>query len=173
MLHIPEQNQRETAVQQLLYRHIRIDGETDSNDYKTKEKFILEELMVPEKWLSYAKAVRAGAMGSHQIEIKYLLKAQQWSKAHEVMMSHIAPDLIINDEIDFLKSLLAQFEKTRDIQNWKTQGEVLLHFIELNEKVKTSSQLTKLLSTYQFCFFSSIRSVKMPKTPTKKCSLSK
>lgn len=51
------------------------------------------------------------------------------------MMQHIAPDLVINDQIDYLKSLLNQFEATKEIQNWKTQGEILLNFIGLNEKV--------------------------------------
>lgn len=136
MLHVTEKNPREIAVQQLLYRHIRIEGEIDDEAYNEQENFIVNELMVPEKWLSYAKAVRAGSKGNHHVELKYLLKAQQWSKAHDIMMQHIAPDLVINDQIDFLKSLLQQFEMTRDIQNWKTQGEVLLHFIELNEKVR-------------------------------------
>jgi nuclear pore complex protein Nup98-Nup96 len=136
MLHIVEKNHRELAVQQLLSRHIRIDGESDEGDYVEKENFIVESLMVPEQWLSYAKAVRAGVMGSHHVELKYLLKAKQWSKAHEVMMQHIAPDLVINGQMDFLLSLLKQFESTRDIQSWKMQGEVLMHFIQLNEKVR-------------------------------------
>lgn len=166
LLHIVEQNHRESAIQQLLYRHIRIDGETDCNGYKEKEKFIVEELMIPEKWLSYAKAIRAGAMGSHHIEIKYLLKAQQWSKAHDVMMLHIAPDLIINDQIDFLKSLLKQFEVTRDIQNWKTQGEVLLHFIELNERVRNLAAFIFNLVLIP-TLFSSTHFVNMPRKLTK------
>lgn len=135
ILHVAEKNPREVAIQQLLYRHVRIDGESDENDYTEKEKFIIEALMVPEKWLSYAKAIRAGSMGHHQVELKYLLKAEQWSRAHDVMMQHIAPELVINDQTEFLKSLLKQFEATRDIQNWKTQGEVLLRFIELNDRV--------------------------------------
>lgn len=135
MLHIIDQNHRETGIQQLLYRHIRIDDELGS-EYSTKEKFILEELQIPEKWIFWAKAVRAGAMNNHQVELKYLLKAQQWSKAHDVMMLHIAPDLIINDQISYLRSLLLQFESTKEIQKWKTQGEILLNFIQLNEKVK-------------------------------------
>lgn len=146
MLHIVDKDHREVAIQQLLYRHVRIDGESDENDYSEKERFIVEDLHLPEKWLSYAKAVRAGLMGSHQVELKYLLKAEQWSKAHDVMMLHIAPELVINDQTEFLKSLLKQFETTRDIQNWKTQGEVLLHFIELNEKVRNNLVL-KLVQT--------------------------
>lgn len=143
MLHIADKNHREIAVQQLLYRHIRVEGESDDNEYSEKERFIVESLMIPPKWLSYAKAVRAGAMGNHHVEVKYLLKAQQWSKAHDVMMQHIAPDLIINDQMDFLKSLLKQFEVTRDIQNWKNQGEILMHFIELNEKVNNNPETVR------------------------------
>lgn len=137
MLHMTEKNHREIATQQLLYRHIRIDGESEDGTYTEKEKFIVESLMIPEKWISFAKAVRASAMENHHLEVKYLLKAQQWSQAHDVMMRYLAPDLIINDQMKFLKSLLKQFEVTRDIQNWKTQGEILLNFIELNEQVNS------------------------------------
>lgn len=135
MLHVADKNHREVAIQQLLYRHIRVEGEVEDVEYTEKEKFIVESLTIPEKWLCFAKAVRASAMGNHHVEVKYLLKAQQWSRAHDVMMQHIAPDLVINEHVDFLKSLLQQFEVTRDIQNWKTQGEILLHFIQLNEQV--------------------------------------
>lgn len=135
MLHIVDQSHRESAIQQLLYRHIRIDDELDIG-YSEKEKFLIEDLHIPEKWIFCSKAVRAGAMNNHQVELKYLLKAQQWSKAHDIMMRHIAPDLVINDQVDYLKSLLLKFEVTKEIQNWKTQGEILLNFIELNEKVK-------------------------------------
>lgn len=134
-LHLADRDQRESAIQRLLYSHILIEGEDIGNNYAEKEKFLIESLTIPEKWISYAKAVRAGAMGAHNIELKYLFKANQWSKAHEVLMLHIAPDLIINDQYDFLKSLLSQLEETASIKNWKIQGEVLLTFIELNEKV--------------------------------------
>ncbi|CRK89895.1 CLUMA_CG003627, isoform A [Clunio marinus] len=141
MLHVNDKNHRENAIQQLLYRHIRIDGESNEDkNYSEKEEFVVKTLQVPEKWVSYSKAVRAGAMGNHHVELKYLLKAKQSSRAHEVMMRHIAPDLVINDQMDYLKSLLKQFEDCHDIQNWKTQGEVLLHFIELNEKFKTLNE---------------------------------
>lgn len=135
LMHIVDKNHRELAIQRLLFNHIQIDGANDKDNYVEKEKFLIESLMIPEKWISYAKAIRAGALGAHSLELKYLLKAQQWTKAHEILIQHIAPDLVINDQYDFLKSILLQFEDTKDIQNWKTQGEILLTFIELNEKV--------------------------------------
>lgn len=86
MLHVSDQNHRESAIQQLLYRHIRIDDELDIG-YAEKEKFILEELQIPEKWIFWAKAVRAGAMVNHQVELKYLLKAEQWSKVYDIILT--------------------------------------------------------------------------------------
>lgn len=134
MLHIAEQNYRDKAIHQLLYRYIKIDDELDS-EYSAKEKFILEDLGISEKWIFWAKSIRARSLNNHQVELKYLLKAQQWSQAHDVLMKHIAPDLMINDQIDYLKSLLKQFENTKEIQHWKVQGQILLNFIELNESV--------------------------------------
>ncbi|XP_070502956.1 nuclear pore complex protein Nup98-Nup96 [Chironomus tepperi] len=132
MLHISEQNYREKAIHQLLYRYIKIDDELNS-EYSAKEKFILEDLGISEKWIFWAKSIRARSLNNHQVELKYLLKAKQWSQAHDVLMKHIAPDLFINDQIDYLKSLLKQFENTTEIQHWKVQGQILLNFIELNE----------------------------------------
>lgn len=136
MLHISNQNYRESAVQQLLYRYIKIDDELDS-EYAAKEKFIQEELHMPEKWIFWAKAVRAKSLNNHQVELKYLLKAKHWAEAHDVLMKYIAPDLFINNQTDYLKSLLKQFEATNEIQRWKTQGEILLNFLELNESVSS------------------------------------
>lgn len=144
MLHIANQSFREKAIHQLLYRYIKIDDELTS-EYSAKEKFIMEDLAISEKWIYWAKSIRARALNNHQVELKYLLKAQQWSQAHDVLMTHIAPDLLINDQIDYLKSLLKQFENTKEIQHWKVQGQILLNYIELNENVR--NQLFKILKT--------------------------
>ncbi len=137
LLHIPNQLQRELAVQQLLYRYIRVDGEQHSNamDYIEKEQFIIDQLRVPEKWIFWAKAVRAGSFHNYNVQAKYLLKARQWTQAHDIILQHIAPDAIINENFTYLKSLLEQFEEVQSIANWSTQGQILIDFIEMSEKV--------------------------------------
>lgn len=139
LLHIPNQSQREQTVQQLLYRYIQVDGEANSADpnYNQKEEFVLFDLGIPEKWIFWAKAVRAGAFHNYHIQAKYLLKARQWSQAHDIIMQHVAPDAINNDKIVYLKSLLQQFEEVRQISNWSNQGQILVDFIELSEKVSS------------------------------------
>lgn len=93
LLHIRNQSQREIAVQTMLYRYIDL---SEDAEYLKKEKFIISDLGVPEKWIYWAKAVRAGALNRHHAQADFLLKAKQWATAHEVIMNHIAPDAIIN-----------------------------------------------------------------------------
>lgn len=99
LLHIPNQAKRELSIQEILYRYIEI---SNDNKYIEKESFIVNELGVPEKWIYWAKAVRAGAQKNYHAQADYLLKAKQWAMAHEVIMVHIAPDAIINGELLFL-----------------------------------------------------------------------
>lgn len=93
LLHIQDQQKRELSVQELLYRYVDL---TQNEDYRDKEKFIVDVLGVPEKWINWAKAVRAGALKKYHAQADYLLEAKQWALAHEVIMDHIAPDAIIN-----------------------------------------------------------------------------
>lgn len=93
LLHIQNQSQRELAVQKMLYRYIDL---SQDEDYLEKERFITSDLKIPEKWIYWAKAVRAGALNKHRAQAEYLLRAKQWAMAHEVVMNHIAPDAIIN-----------------------------------------------------------------------------
>lgn len=93
LLHIPNKSQRELAIQQILYRYIDL---TKNDDYKAKESFIVNELGIPEKWIYWAKAVKAGSLKQYREQADYLLKAKQWALAHEVIMREIAPDAIIN-----------------------------------------------------------------------------
>lgn len=141
MLHINDQNYRESSIGELLYRHIRIDDELYEG-YSEKESFIIEKLGIPKTWIYWTKAVKSKAMNKHQLEIKYLLKAYHWNKAHDLLIQHIAPDLIVNDNTKALKSFLVHFTEVKDIQNWNIGGKILQNFISLNEKVY-----------FNFCFF--------------------
>ncbi|XP_053682559.1 nuclear pore complex protein Nup98-Nup96 [Sabethes cyaneus] len=131
LLHLNDQSRRELSIQDLLYRHIELSTE---EDYLERELFVIGDLGIPEKWIFWAKAVRAGAQFDYHQQACFLLKAKQWSKAHEVIMEHIAPDCVINDDVPYLKSLLNEFEDVKQISNWSTKGQILRDFIDLNEK---------------------------------------
>ncbi|KAL9891435.1 nuclear pore complex protein Nup98-Nup96 [Glossina fuscipes] len=143
LLHIKDRNQRGLAVQNVLYRYVMISKDVPLSE---KEKFVINNLGVPEKWVDYAKAVKAGSLGAYHLQAKYLLKAKQWSLAHEVIFQRIVPDAIINDNLDYLHGLLSQFEspdlhKNIKVPNWSKQGQIFFDFININEKFKSLKSL--------------------------------
>jgi nuclear pore complex protein Nup98-Nup96 len=93
LLHLRDTRRRELCIQQILYRYVEL---TKNVDYLEKEKFVIDGLSVPAKWIYWAKAVKAGSNRNFHLQAKYLLCAKQWSMAHKVIMEHIAPDAIIN-----------------------------------------------------------------------------
>ncbi|XP_053680653.1 nuclear pore complex protein Nup98-Nup96 [Anopheles nili] len=145
LLHLNDQARRELSIQQLLYRHIQLvapdDGssddeaeDTERHDYLARERFIVEELGVPEKWIYWAKAVRAGSVFDYPQQAHYLLKAKQWALAHEIILMQLAPEYVMNDKIAQLKEMLDSIEDPKQISGWPTKGQILVDFIELNEK---------------------------------------
>lgn len=99
LLHIANPNQRELAVQNILYKYVSL---SQDDDYVEKERFIVNDLGVPDKWVYWAKSVKAGAQNKYHKQADYLLKAKQWAAAHDVIMKHLAPDAIINGKnLDF------------------------------------------------------------------------
>lgn len=113
LLHIENRVQRELSVQNVLYKFIQLSGdEVEDEEYNDKELFVINDLGVPQRWVFWAKAVRAGAMSKHHAQAEFLLRAEQWAMAHDVIMSHIAPDAVINGKaqsLNFRTSLNMHF----------------------------------------------------------------
>lgn len=109
LMHIDDQKLRELSVQQMLYKYVRLVTDDDEADgaegvaaYAEQESFVVDDLGVSRRWIHWAKAVRAGAMAKPHAQAEYLLKAEQWAMAHEVIMLHIAPDAVINGGINLI-----------------------------------------------------------------------
>ncbi|XP_030369193.1 nuclear pore complex protein Nup98-Nup96 [Scaptodrosophila lebanonensis] len=136
LLHIKEQNQRESAVKNMLQRHVSVSEEIALTE---QENFVIHRLGVPEHWVNFAKALQAGYSGQRHLQAKYLLRAKEWAMAHEIIYLHIAPDAIINNDTDYLHDLLTQFECTDEgsivkVPNWANEGQIFLDFIDISAK---------------------------------------
>lgn len=160
LLHIPNKSQRELAIQEILYRYIDL---TKDEAYNAKESFIVHRLGIPEKWIYWAKAVKAGASKQYREQAEYLLKAKQWALAHKIIMDQIAPDAIINgkfmehfdfdrrnfienvfwcvfffsDNTRYIKDLLDRFDDPRLVPNWANQGMIILDYLDMISKVNS------------------------------------
>ena len=93
VLHLRDTGRRRKAVLDLLSRHVEID---ESLDYTKREEFLKEELGIPSMWINEAKAVKGCAMRRYGEAAWYLIQAELWNKAHEVIIEHLAADAIIN-----------------------------------------------------------------------------
>ncbi|XP_071653293.1 nuclear pore complex protein Nup98-Nup96-like [Temnothorax longispinosus] len=55
----------------------------------------------------------------------YYIQAEQWTQAHEIIIEHLAADAIINENYEYLKSLLTPLVPTEccgTISGWSHQG---------------------------------------------------
>lgn len=97
LMHLEGAGRREATIKEVLNRFIRLNGEKEcTKAYQEKESFVIHELKVPGEWVYAAKAMRSGVFDRHHDQVKFYLKAKEWSQAHEILMEKIAPDCIIN-----------------------------------------------------------------------------
>jgi nuclear pore complex protein Nup98-Nup96 len=134
--HIEDGSRRKEAIEAVLDRNIASCDEE-------KERFLVDDLGIPVKWVARARATLARAQGRPRDRVDNLLVAERWVEAHEVLVKDIAPDCIIGQEYRYLSSLLSQLSPPHiadNIPGWQTQGWVFHQFISVEEAVSTLVQ---------------------------------
>lgn len=126
VLHLLDGDARELAVRELLARHVE-DLEEDCEKFL----FVKERLLVPERWISEAKALHARYLQLHVREAEYLLSSHAWAEAHRTIVQKVAPAAVISGDLEQLRILLAKFEDFSQVKNWNLGGQVYLDYITL------------------------------------------
>ncbi|XP_046478891.1 nuclear pore complex protein Nup98-Nup96 isoform X1 [Neodiprion pinetum] len=136
VLHLEDTGRRRSAVVDLLSRHVELD---ERSDYMKREEFLREELGIPSMWINKAKAIKAGAMKRYGEAAWYLIHGEQWNAAHELIIEHLAADAIINENLDYLNSLLSPLVPTEcssTINGWAHRGQLLWDYMLINEEIE-------------------------------------
>lgn len=144
LLHIPDSLRRHSVVLDVLGRHVALSGDSD------REVFLHERLLIPKQWIFKAKALRAKSEGKLHDQAWYLLKAGLWNQSHDIILKHIAPDAIINENYAHLKKFLVELappERSATIMDWKIGGSVFLDYINLS--MKLDRIVKREMDTYQ------------------------
>ncbi|KAL0126104.1 hypothetical protein PUN28_004910 [Cardiocondyla obscurior] len=137
VLHLRDSVRRRTAVQDLLLRHIEID---DSPEYVAREQFLKEELGISTVWIYQAKAIKSNVNKRYGEAAWYYIQAKQWTQAHEIIIEHLAADAIINENYEYLKSLLGPLtpiECSGTISGWSHQGQLLWEYMEITTEIQS------------------------------------
>nr|XP_033206829.1 nuclear pore complex protein Nup98-Nup96 isoform X2 [Bombus vancouverensis nearcticus] len=140
MLHLKDAAKRKTAVMNLLQRHVEIDDASDCPDFIERETFLREELGIPSIWIHHAKAVKSYVAKRYGKAAFYFIQAEQWNKAHEIIIEYLAADVIINENYDYLRSLLrplTPLECSSTVSGWTYQGQLLWEYMEITMNVES------------------------------------
>ncbi|XP_037543684.1 nuclear pore complex protein Nup98-Nup96 [Nematolebias whitei] len=140
LLHISDHSQRERAVREVLTRHCPLQ-ETDES--VRRERFLTEQLMVPQGWIHEAKATRAQRDGDLHRQALHLYRAGHWNRCHRLLIQHLASACIINDNNDYLLDFLeglAVPERCTTILDWDTAGRVYLDYIRIIKSLQVIQQ---------------------------------
>ncbi|KYQ46936.1 Nuclear pore complex protein Nup98-Nup96, partial [Trachymyrmex zeteki] len=137
VLHLRDSSRRRIAVQDLLLRHIEID---DTPEYVKREQFLKEELGISLVWIHQAKAIKSSINKRYGEAAWYYIQAEQWTQAHEIIIEHLAADAIINENYEYLKSLLSSLvpiECSGTISGWSHQGQLLWEYMEITSEIQS------------------------------------
>ncbi|MED6232779.1 hypothetical protein ATANTOWER_002376, partial [Ataeniobius toweri] len=141
LLHIPDHNQRERAVREMLTLHCPLQ---ETEESVRRERFLTERLLIPERWIHEAKATRAHRDGDRHQQAMHLYRAGYWNQCHRLLIQHLASDCIINDNHDYLLDFLeglAVPEHSASIQDWDTSGRVYLDYIRVIKSLQDIQQM--------------------------------
>ncbi|XP_077255171.1 nuclear pore complex protein Nup98-96 isoform X1 [Temnothorax americanus] len=137
VLHLRDSSRRRAAIQDLLLRHIEID---DTPEYIKHEQFLKEELGISSVWIHQAKAIKSSVNKRYGEAAWYYIQAEQWTQAHEIIIEHLAADAIINENYEYLKSLLSPLvpiECSGTISGWSHQGQLLWEYMEITSEIQS------------------------------------
>uniref|UniRef100_A0A4W3IU68 Nuclear pore complex protein Nup98-Nup96 n=1 Tax=Callorhinchus milii TaxID=7868 RepID=A0A4W3IU68_CALMI len=136
LLHIPSSQRRERAVRELLARHCPL---VETEEWQRREEFLRHSLAVPARWIHEAKALRAHRDGDAHREALHLLEAGHWNACHQLVVSQLASDAIINEKHSYLQQFLerlAQPESRAHIQDWDNAGSIFLQYIRITQNLQ-------------------------------------
>ncbi|TKY86404.1 hypothetical protein EX895_004553 [Sporisorium graminicola] len=140
LLHLELSESREAAIKALLARNVtKLDDERD---------FLCGRLMVPESWLYEAKSYAARARDDRYGEYQLLLKAHNWTAAHNVAALHLAPEAIIRGDHELVSVLFSPFyleveggDPADEIAGWADGAALYIDYVAASREIPSLAAL--------------------------------
>jgi mevalonate kinase len=75
------------------------------------EAFLVNEVKIPSSWIHEARACRALYDRVPEVALPHLLASAQWAKAHEILITELAPHWLLKQMSTKLLPVLLELEK--------------------------------------------------------------
>ncbi|KIX06324.1 uncharacterized protein Z518_04299 [Rhinocladiella mackenziei CBS 650.93] len=148
ILHVGNSTNRMRLIKDLLAKHAAALPSPPESDQSTSETqtqassqlwtAMTTSFKLPSSWIFQAKALLARSSNSSLTEFNYLILANAFTEAHDCLLRRVAPRLVIDEDWDTLKTVLAKFgeniqEKVDagDGTEWKAGGGIYSDFVSL------------------------------------------
>lgn len=134
LLHLRQNPNREEAIRFLLGRFA---GSLPDDKSDPLFDRLTEVFKIPDRWIFAAKSeFAASVLDDPAKQADWLLRAQMWAKAHDVLRTAVGPRAVIDGDIADLKVLLERFDKAgapKVVVGWKDGGAIFDDFVTLIE----------------------------------------
>ena len=124
VLHLTNAEQRKLAIESLIAHHAASITDAEIETLTT-------EFKIPATWIWAAKALLARSSNDPFNEVQYLIRADNWNEAHDVMCRTVAPQAIIEQDYTTLQTLLDAFDDRVKVMHWENAGQVYEEFVWL------------------------------------------
>ncbi|KAI9465711.1 nuclear protein 96-domain-containing protein [Lactarius psammicola] len=132
LLHLESSSGREKAIRDLLLR-----SAPKLDDWTTRG--MAGSLKIPLMWISEAKAIYALNRGDVFEAYQLYLQAGLHSAAHELAVYELAPEAVIRDDLELLKTLFGRFIG-HAVDEWHVRGKAFLDYAHAMTRLPELSQ---------------------------------
>jgi len=135
----------QSFVENIIGRHVHLTAD------EPLERFLIEQLGVPSRWIEKARAVKALQSFSPRLQAQSLLAAGLYSEAHDVICDELAPEAILSESYQELEGLLgplADPERSSMIADWSVKGRIYWNYITVVKAVEKILNLVYIFITF-------------------------
>lgn len=158
LLHVNAPAKRTSLVRDLLNKHAAALPSPPDVDLPNSQAQVqlwsdlTRSLKVPGPWICHAKALYARSTNASLAELSYLILAEEFVEAHECLLQRVAPRLVIDEDWDTLRSVLAKFGDTPEDKvdighgkgtEWKSGGGIYADFVTLVDLTGSSTGIAR------------------------------
>ncbi|XP_063929550.1 nuclear pore complex protein Nup98-Nup96-like isoform X2 [Zophobas morio] len=104
------------------------------------EKELVQTFHIPPAWIHEVKATKSKVGGHYYDYFQHYVYMEDWQNASSAFVSHILPELFVNEQYDYLTFFLNKLEPISNVLiNWQTQGGLIKEFLDLQDNLSQGS----------------------------------